>query len=92
MPVPRPGEKESQSDFMSRCMRFMHTENQNKTGKDKRPQKQLVAICFSQWSNMHSSDKSMASTTEINNDFIVEFLKKYPQYKEYFESEDDRQE
>lgn len=57
MPVPRPGKDETQSAFMGRCMRFMVTDNNSKPENGKRPRKQMVAICFSQWENSHSSGK-----------------------------------
>jgi hypothetical protein len=40
MPIPSPNKGESQDDFMSRCMTFMHDEGG-------RPQEQQVAICLS---------------------------------------------
>lgn len=42
MPVPSPRGGESQDKFISRCMRFMHSEGG-------RPRKQQQAICFDKW-------------------------------------------
>ncbi len=54
MPVPTPKKGETQDKFMGRCMGMMTTENEHKSGKDKRPREQMVAICFSQWKNKNS--------------------------------------
>jgi len=41
MPLPKPKKYERQSEYVSRCMK--------KTSKEKRPQKQRLAICFSRF-------------------------------------------
>lgn len=64
MPVPKPNEGEKQNQFMGRCMKFMHDENQNKSDKNKRGQQQMVAICFSQWRGMHGGKPPQASAAE----------------------------
>jgi len=87
MPVPTPRKGETQEKFMGRCMRFMTTENDAKSKNAKRPQNQMVAICFNQW-----KDKSMASSEEASTEenpreltqFVMDFLKRYPEYHEYF--------
>lgn len=53
MPLPTPNKGEKQNDYMGRCMQFMTTENKAKPDGQKREQKQMVAICFSQWKKMH---------------------------------------
>lgn len=58
MPVPTPEKGEDRNKFMGRCMTFMDNENKSKSPKDKRPQKQMVAICMSQFR------KGMASMKE----------------------------
>jgi hypothetical protein len=87
MPVPRPQKDEDKNKFMSRCIGFMHDENKKKQDKDKWTNEQMVAICYSQWGK-----KGKATTTneEQENDeqFIERFLAKYPQYKKYFEEEE----
>ena len=50
MPTP-PKKGESQSKFMSRCMRFM-----NKNHPDNE-QTQNVAVCFSYWRKKHGGKK-----------------------------------
>ncbi len=86
MPMPMPGKDEDQDKFMSRCMQMMTKENEHKPSNEKRPQKQMVAMCFSQWKNKDS--KSSKENIEIDfasDEFVQKFLEKYPQYKSYFE-------
>jgi hypothetical protein len=90
MPVPMPHSGEKQDAFMSRCMRMMHGENEGKDSKSKRPQKQMVAICFSQWKKGKNKSASGESTeiTEEDKKFLEGFLEKYPEYRPYFEEVD----
>ena len=47
MPVPTPRSGEDKTKFLARCHKFLHDEN--KTRKEKRPDKQISGICYSQW-------------------------------------------
>jgi hypothetical protein len=49
MPVPKPKSSESERDFISRCEKFMHEENDLKSEREKRSNEQISAICFSMW-------------------------------------------
>ncbi len=49
MPVPNPKAKESERDFISRCEKFMHEENDRKPESEKRSNEQISAICYSTW-------------------------------------------
>lgn len=80
MPLPTPGKNESQDKFMERCMGVMHSENEHKPDNEKRPQKQMVAICMSQW----KEGKADSASAQSESDFLERFLEKYPEYKEYF--------
>jgi hypothetical protein len=49
MPVPKPKANESEKDFISRCEKFMHEENNSKPEAEKRSNEQITAICYSTW-------------------------------------------
>lgn len=49
MPVPKPKSDESERDFISRCEKFMHEENNRKPPSEKRSDAQISAICYSTW-------------------------------------------
>jgi hypothetical protein len=49
MPVPKPKINESERDFISRCEKFMHKENDLKSENEKRSNEQITAICYSTW-------------------------------------------
>ena len=49
MPVPKPKSNESERDYISRCEKFMHEENDHKSEGEKRSNEQITAICFSTW-------------------------------------------
>jgi len=51
MPVPKPGEKEKQDEFIGRCM-------SNETMQSEYPeQEQRLAICFNSWRDVHGGKK-----------------------------------
>lgn len=88
MPMPMPKKGETQDAFMSRCMTMVTNENDNKEKKDKRPRKQMLAMCFSQWERGKSGSSVNENEDEIveaSDEFIKKFLEKYPKYKSYFE-------
>jgi hypothetical protein len=58
MPLPKPSKKESESEFVNRCM---GDEIMNKDYKD---QKQRVAICYSQYKN-RVKNKGEASWDDV---------------------------
>jgi hypothetical protein len=63
MPVPQPKPGESQDEFIPRCVRTLsHIDK-------KRPQKQIVAICYGTWRNKgkkkESGDEKKNCTPEI---------------------------
>ncbi len=49
MPVPNPKSDESEKDFIARCEKFMHEENNSKPESERRSNDQLTAICYSTW-------------------------------------------
>ncbi len=49
MPVPKPNANETERDYISRCEKFMHEENNAKPEGEKRSNEQLTAICYSTW-------------------------------------------
>jgi hypothetical protein len=49
MPVPKPKSNESERDYISRCEKFMHEENNGKLESDRRSNEQITAICYSTW-------------------------------------------
>jgi len=49
MPVPKPKTNESERDFISRCEKFMHEENDRKPESERRSNEQISAICYSTW-------------------------------------------
>jgi hypothetical protein len=49
MPVPNPKAGESEREYISRCEKFMHKENENKNEGEKRSNEQISAICYSTW-------------------------------------------
>jgi hypothetical protein len=49
MPVPKPNKNESEREFISRCEKAMHEENESKPESEKRSNAQISAICYSTW-------------------------------------------
>jgi hypothetical protein len=49
MPVLKPKANESERDYISRCEKFMHEENNSKPEAEKRSNDQISAICYSTW-------------------------------------------
>jgi hypothetical protein len=49
MPVPKPKPNESEKEYISRCEKFMHEENNIKPESEKRSNEQISAICYSTW-------------------------------------------
>lgn len=49
MPVPKPKSNESEREYISRCEKVMHEENQSKPEEEKRSNAQITAICYSTW-------------------------------------------
>jgi hypothetical protein len=49
MPVPKPKTDESEREYISRCEKFMHEENNSKPESEKRSNEQITAICYSTW-------------------------------------------
>ena len=47
MPVPKPDE--SEREYISRCEKFIHEENEGKPESEKRLNEQMTAICYSTW-------------------------------------------
>lgn len=88
MPIPRPQQDEDQSKFMSRCISFMHGENEKKQEGDKWSKDQMAAICFSQWKKRGAEADITLYEKESDEEFIERFLKKYPQYATYFEDKE----
>jgi len=54
MPVPKPKVNESEQDYISRCEKFMHEENDLKPEGERRSNEQISAICYSEWRNRKS--------------------------------------
>jgi len=48
-PVPEPKSGESEREYISRCEKLMHEENNSKPESEKRSNEQISAICFSTW-------------------------------------------
>jgi hypothetical protein len=46
MPVPKPKADESEKDFIARCEKFMHEENNSKPESEKRSNEQLTAFAI----------------------------------------------
>lgn len=88
MPMPTPRKDESRDEFMQRCMRMMHKENEGR--EEKRPQKQMVAICHSKFEEMHkdASNKDETVMEDGTDAFVELLLKKHPEYKNYFTREE----
>ncbi len=86
MPVPTPRKGETQDKFMGRCMTFLHNENM----EAKRPQKQMAAICLSQWREKSKAEEASSDepAVEINTEFIKTFLEKHPEYTEFFQEKE----
>jgi hypothetical protein len=49
MPTPKPKPEESEREYISRCEKFMHKENNDKPEGEKRSNQQISAICYSTW-------------------------------------------
>ena len=49
MPVPNLKAGESEREYISRCEKFMHEENESKPEGEKRSNEQISAICYSTW-------------------------------------------
>lgn len=56
MPI-TPRKDEDQTTFMGRCMHELDQADKDKPVKDRRPQDQRVAICFSAWRAEHGGKK-----------------------------------
>jgi hypothetical protein len=51
MPIPKPKGKEKESDYISRCMEFLDSENSSLT------QKQRVAACYSRFREVKKEEE-----------------------------------
>ena len=69
MPLPKPERDESQDEYVSRCMEWMH-ENESE-----RPQKQQLAMCFSTW-----RDSKRSAVREVIIPIIRSFEKDGDRY------------
>ena len=49
MPIPKPNKYELEREYIARCEKFMHEENNKKPQNEKRPNEQISAICYSTW-------------------------------------------
>ena len=49
MPLPKPKACESEREYISRCEKFMHEENDRRHESEKRSNEQMSAICYSTW-------------------------------------------
>ena len=49
MPVPKPKAGESEREYIARCEKFIHEENNGKPESERRSNEQLTAICYSTW-------------------------------------------
>jgi hypothetical protein len=49
MPVPKPNKDEPEREYIARCEKFMHEENNKKPENEKRSNEQISAICYSTW-------------------------------------------
>lgn len=58
MPIPTPRPKEERKKFVSRCIGQLHDVD------PKRPQKQIIAICFDAW-RKSKRKHTVAETQEI---------------------------
>jgi hypothetical protein len=87
MPVPTPRNKEEKDKFISRCVSFLHKEESNKPKDKRRPNEQLVAICFSQWKNKSSKSSEEVEIDEATSEFVNKFLTKHPEYASYFDED-----
>lgn len=89
MPVPKPVKDEDKNKFMSRCIGFMHGENNKKPDGQKWTRDQMTAICFSQWEKKGKTKADIAEEErESDEEFVKKFLQKHPEYKVYFETEE----
>ena len=62
MPLPTPKKKESQKDFIGRCVPLV-IEEQEFDAEDEGERKQAVAICYNQWRKVKKEGKGMDKTT-----------------------------
>jgi hypothetical protein len=49
MSVPEPKTNQSEREYISRCEKFMHEENNSKPETEKCSNEQITAICYSKW-------------------------------------------
>ena len=49
MPVPEPKANETEREYISRCEKYMHEENEGRAEDEKRSNEQMSAICYSTW-------------------------------------------
>jgi len=55
-PVPKPKTGESQDKYIPRCVSFVANEEKQKPKDKRRPQNQVVAMCYSTWRQSKKSD------------------------------------
>lgn len=67
MPVPTPKQNEKKEQYMHRCMTFMHNEQMGKPEKDRMPQDQQVAVCFTTF-RKHTEKANTEATQEGETD------------------------
>ena len=79
MPVPTPRKSETQEKFMNRCVSFLMNENMTKPKNDRRPQRQVVAICFNQWKEGHKANSEQGNQDRDFETFLLEFIKAHPE-------------
>lgn len=70
MPLPKPNNGETESEFIARCMTFLDKE---KNLKDEKTRKQALAICYSQYKrNVKAEGRKQIFSNfllELNKDF-----------------------
>lgn len=68
MPIPKPKKGEEQNDYISRCV------SQVKKLDPKRPQKQIIAICYSTWRRSKAENKEEVDKMEKFADWFMSEL------------------
>lgn len=63
MPIPKPGENESQNDFVSRCMSFLDGEDSSLS------QEQRVAACHEAYRRAKKEDEEPEEATDLGDPF-----------------------
>ena len=76
MPIPTLNKNENKPKFISRCIKWMHENNEFNGNK-----KQQVAVCYSKWDNMNENKLYLKYLNERDSISVKELQSKFDKVK-----------